>query len=97
MLLQQAQYSSADWEAILEDILGDRRMIDTMTRPNNPKVVICSTIMNVEPLELMLWRNYGYRPDMKPVHKARDKKLKNRALLYNAVGFFFCAIGVPLC
>jgi len=34
---EQAQYSSTDWEAILEDILGDRRMIDTMTRPNNPK------------------------------------------------------------
>ncbi|CAN0492290.1 unnamed protein product, partial [Hapterophycus canaliculatus] len=66
----QAQYSSADWEAILEDILGDRRMIDTMTRPNNPKVVICSTIMNVAPLEMMLWRNYGYRSDQEPVYKA---------------------------
>lgn len=70
---RQAQYSSTDWEAILEEILGDRRMIDTMTRPNNPKVVICSIIMNVAPLEMMLWRNYGYRPDQKPMYKVISK------------------------
>lgn len=67
----QAQYSSTDWEAILEEILGQRRMIDMMTNPDNPKVVVCSTIMNVSPLEMMLWRNYGYRPDQEPVYKVR--------------------------
>lgn len=48
-------------------------MIDTMNRPNNPKVVICSTIMNVAPLEMMLWRNYGYRSDQEPVYKVRER------------------------
>ena len=46
-------------------------MIDTMTNPSNPKVVICSTIMNVTPLEMMLWRNYGYRDGQEPVYKVR--------------------------
>ncbi|CAN0132860.1 unnamed protein product [Ectocarpus sp. 4 AP-2014] len=77
LVLQQAQYSSTDWEAILEDILGDRRMIDTMNLPNNPKVVICSTIMNVDPLEMMLWRNYGYRPEQEPPYKG-DYRRKMR-------------------
>lgn len=49
--------------------MGERRMIDTMTKPDNPKVVICSTIMNVSPLEMMLWRNYGYRIDQEPEYK----------------------------
>ena len=44
-------------------------MIDTMTSPSNPKVVICSTIMNVAPLEMMLWRNYGYREGQETVYK----------------------------
>lgn len=44
-------------------------MIDTMNSPDNPKVVICSTIINVDPLQMMLWRNYGYRPDQDPVYK----------------------------
>ncbi|CAN0042374.1 unnamed protein product, partial [Laminaria digitata] len=69
LVLQQAQYSSTEWESILEEILGDRRMIDTMTSPSNPKVVICSTIMNVAPLEMMLWRNYGYRAGQETVYK----------------------------
>lgn len=44
-------------------------MIDTMNSPENPKVIVCSTIMNVNPLEMMLWRNYGYCPSQEPVYK----------------------------
>ena len=65
----QAQYSSTIWEAVLEEILGERRMIDTISSADNPKVVICSTIINVNPLEMMLWRNYGFRPDQETVYK----------------------------
>lgn len=59
-------------------------MIDTMTRPNNSKVVICSIIMNVAPLEMMLWRNYGYRPDQEPVYKVtkNENAPPERAWLY---------------
>lgn len=65
----QAQYSSTEWEEILYEILGDRRMIDICADPDSPRVVICSTIINTVPLQMMLWRNYGYREDVDPVYK----------------------------
>ncbi|CAM9907852.1 unnamed protein product, partial [Sphacelaria rigidula] len=69
LVLRQASYSSTEWEAILYEILGERRMIDACEDPDCPRVVLCSTIMNTEPLQLMLWRNYGYRQDQKPIYK----------------------------
>ncbi|CAM9493080.1 unnamed protein product, partial [Discosporangium mesarthrocarpum] len=66
LVLQQAQYSETEWENILESMLGDKKMIDTMSDPNNPKVVICSTIINVDPIQMMLWRNYGYQKNQRP-------------------------------
>lgn len=65
----QAQYSSTDWEAILHDILEERRIIDTCADPDCPRVILCSTIINTIPLQMMLWRNYGYREDQEPVYK----------------------------
>lgn len=70
----QAQYSSKEWEAILEDMLGDRAMVDMVSNPDIPKVILCSTIINVTPLEMMLWRNYGYREDQEAVYKVCNGK-----------------------
>lgn len=67
----QAQYSAMEWESILEEILSDRRMIDMCEDPNSPKVIICSTIINSVPLQMVLWRNYGYDRDQTPVYKVR--------------------------
>lgn len=44
-------------------------MIDISEDPESPKVIVCSTIINTNPLQMMLWRNYGYRMDEPAVYK----------------------------
>jgi predicted acylesterase/phospholipase RssA len=75
LLFRQAQYSEAGWESILEGILGEKRMIDTAGDPSDSKLVLCSTIFNLNPLTMQLWRNYNYPPGVVPEHRGsfRDR------------------------
>ncbi len=59
LVVKQAQYSSERWENILQEILGDKRMIDTADSPEAPKLLMCSTVFNKFPLSLWVWRNYN--------------------------------------
>ena len=67
-------------------------MIDTMTSPSNPKVVICSTIMNVAPLEMMLWRNYGYRAGQETVYKVPPRPATPSAFFFLVFFVFFIVL-----
>ncbi|CAM9684083.1 unnamed protein product [Chrysoparadoxa australica] len=69
LIFQQAQYSEGSWEEILESLLQDKLMLDSMEDPNTPKMAMCSTIMNMDPPELALWRNYNYEDGLKAKHK----------------------------
>ncbi len=59
LVVKQAQYSSEGWENILQEILGDKRMIDSADSPETPKLLMCSTVFNKLPLSLWVWRNYN--------------------------------------
>eukprot|EP00611_Tribonema_gayanum_P010203 TRINITY_DN20132_c0_g1_i2.p1 TRINITY_DN20132_c0_g1~~TRINITY_DN20132_c0_g1_i2.p1 ORF type:complete len:528 (+),score=165.55 TRINITY_DN20132_c0_g1_i2:208-1791(+) len=70
LVKDQALYSEGPWELILKDFLGDtKRMIDIEEDPFAPKLALCSTIMNVDPLQMMVWRSYNYPAHTRPPHE----------------------------
>ncbi len=59
LVVKQAQYSSEGFENILQETVGDKKMIDTAENPEAPKLLVCSTVFNKVPPSLWVWRNYN--------------------------------------
>jgi hypothetical protein len=42
--------------------------------PFAPKLALCSTIMNVDPLQMMVWRSYNYPPHTRAPHEGSFRR-----------------------
>lgn len=75
LIRKQSQYSEQEFEKILEEALKSQRMIDIAGNENAPKLAMVSTIINVEPLQMMIWRSYNYPQGTKAKHEGSFKRM----------------------
>mmetsp|Transcript_6192 Transcript_6192/g.9134 ORF Transcript_6192/g.9134 Transcript_6192/m.9134 type:complete len:274 (+) Transcript_6192:107-928(+) len=78
LVIEQAYYNEQNWEAILLDILQDRRMLDVA--PDAPLLFAVSTLFNYEPQQMWLWRNYNYPAGSSSRHRGTWRERARRAL-----------------